>query len=194
MKHFFKVGDLNAVPLLHAVMRQPELWNQNKLRTEFPGTPHAEADDIWLWFNEIRKKDELLESMLLDNFNTRQSEIANDIQTFSYPAWDALPQARQIVFDLMRATEASQLGRVIITKLAPGKKIAPHKDAGAPVEFFKRYQVALQSLPGAQFVIEDENVNFQNGEVWLINNKTTHAVYNNSKDDRIVMIVDLRTG
>lgn len=177
MRHFFKVGEVNVLPLLHAIQRQPELWNQNKLRTEFPGTPHAEAEDIWLWFNPSDSND-----------------VKNDKETVPYPAWSELPQARQIIFDLMRAIEASQLGRVIITKLAPGKKITPHVDGGAPAEFYKRYQIALQSLPGAIFQIEDEKVNFATGDVWLINNRAEHAVYNNSTDDRIVMIMDARPG
>jgi hypothetical protein len=174
MKNFFKVGDINAAPLLHSVLRQPELWDQNKLRTTHLNTAHAEASDIWLWFNDDKSID-----------------VVNDKEVAPYPAWTKLPLARPIIFDLMRATESSQLGRVIITKLAPGKRIMPHVDGGAPVEFYKRYQVALQSLPGAIFQIEDEKVNFNTGEIWLINNKAEHSVQNNSKDDRIVMIVDL---
>ena len=175
MKHFFKVGEVNILPLLHTIKRQSELWNANDLRTKFPGTPHAEADDIWLWFNPSDSED-----------------IKNDKNVVPYPAWEKLPQARQIVFDLMRAVEASQLGRVIITKLKPGAKITPHVDGGAPAEFYKRYQVALQSLPGAMFKIGDETVNFNTGDVWLIDNRTEHSVLNNSTDDRIVMIVDIR--
>jgi hypothetical protein len=177
MKHFFKVGEVNTLPLLHAVQRQPELWNQNDLRTQFPGTPHSEAEDIWLWFNPADSKDP-----------------ANDRETVPYPAWSALPQSRDIVFGIMKAVEAVQLGRVIITKLGPGKQITPHVDGGAPALFYKRYQIALQSLPGALFKIEDETVTFKAGEVWLIDNGSTHSVVNNSADDRIVMIVDVRPG
>ena len=35
---------------------------------------------------------------------------------------------RPIVFDLMRRIEAVSLGRVIITRLQPGGRIAPHAD------------------------------------------------------------------
>jgi aspartyl/asparaginyl beta-hydroxylase (cupin superfamily) len=93
----------------------------------------------------------------------------------------------------MRMVEGVTLGRVIITKLPPGKKITPHVDGGAPATYFSRYQIALQSLPGALFTIGDETVNFESGEVWLIDNKKEHSVVNNSRDDRIVMIVDIRS-
>lgn len=177
MKHFFKVGEVNVQPLLHAIQRQPELWNEHRLRTKFPGTPHAQAEDIWLWFNSEDSVDP-----------------ANDRETVPYSAWGRLPQARPIIFDLMRAVEASQLGRVIITKLAPGREIAPHVDGGSPAQFYKRYQIALQSLPGALFKIEDETVNFVGGDVWLIDNRSRHSVINNSADDRICLIIDCRPG
>jgi quercetin dioxygenase-like cupin family protein len=66
-------------------------------------------------------------------------------------------------------------------------------DSGAPATFYTRYQIALQSLPGALFNIEDETVNFRSGDIWLINNKAEHSVVNNSADDRIVCIVDIRS-
>lgn len=163
-----------------------------------------EADDIWLWFNQILaedKKDEISageKSVIAAHeylYGKKQPLGLIDAKdVLPYPAWFALPQARQIIFDLLRAVEGTQLGRVIITRLKPGKQIIPHVDAGAPAEFFKRYQVALQSLPGAIFQIEDEKVNFNTGEIWLINNRAEHSVQNNSKDDRIVMIVDIRAG
>jgi quercetin dioxygenase-like cupin family protein len=97
-----------------------------------------------------------------------------------------------MIFDLMRTVEGIQLGRVIITKLSPGKEITPHVDQGAPAEWFNRYQIALQSLPGALFHIGDETVNFRTGDVFMIDNRTEHSVQNHSADDRIVCIADIR--
>lgn len=176
MGNFFRLArGVNTVPLLVAIQRQPELWDQNTLRTQHPNTAHSEVNDIWLMFNDI------------------SGDVANDIIVRPYPAFDKLPQARPILFDLMRMVEGVTLGRVIITKLAPGKKITPHTDGGAPATYYNRYQIALQSLPGAFFTIEDESVNFETGDVWLINNRKEHSVENNSREDRIVMIVDIRS-
>lgn len=176
MENFFRLAKgVNPAPLLVAVNRQPELWDQNTLRTKHPNTAHNQVNDIWLMFNDAG------------------GDVSNDIIVKPYPALAMLPQARPIIFDLMRIVEGVTLGRVIITKLAPGKKIAPHVDGGAPATYFSRYQVALQSLPGALFTIGDETVNFESGEVWLIDNKKEHSVVNNSRDDRVVMIVDIRS-
>lgn len=176
MDNFFRLAKgVNVAPLLVAINRQPELWDQNTLRTKHPRTAHGDVSDIWLMFNET------------------SGDVVNDIIVKPYPAFEKLPQARPILFDLMRLVEGVTLGRVIITRLAPGKKITPHVDGGAPATYYTRYQVALQSLPGALFTIADETVNFESGEVWLIDNKKEHSVLNNSRDDRIVMIVDIRS-
>ncbi len=177
MRHFLKIGEIDPLPILHAIHSKPYLWDQNKLRTTFPGSPHMESSDIWLFFNGMDEVD----------------TVINDIQTYEYPAWSELPQIRPIIFDLMRRVEGIQLGRLLITKLAPGKKIPPHVDEGSPVSFYSRYQIALQSLPGAVFKIEDEQVSFRSGEVWKINNAAEHSVVNNSADDRIVIIADIKT-
>lgn len=176
MDNFFRLAKgVNFNPLMVAISRQPELWDQNTLRTKHPNTAHGAVSDIWLMFNEVG------------------DSTANDIIVKPYPAFEKLPQARPLIFDLMRTVEGVTLGRVIITKLPPGKKITPHVDGGAPATYYKRYQMALQSLPGALFTIGDETVNFESGEVWLIDNKKEHSVVNNSRDDRIVMIVDIRS-
>lgn len=179
MRHFLKIAEnLDVIPALNAIAQQPELWNQNALRTQHPGTAHAEVNDIWLWFNSIDD----------------QVAVVDDRETIPYAGWWNLPQVRQIVFDLMRRVEGVRLGRVLITQLPPGKRILPHVDQGAPAEFYTRYQVALRSLPGCLFHIGEETAQFRSGDVWMIDNKTEHSVENNSCDDRIALIVDIRRG
>ena len=178
MKNFLRIAQAaNTDQLLAAVLCHSELWNQNDLRTTHPQTPHKDVDDIWLWFNK-----------LTDNV----AEAIEDIQTFPYPAWWVLPQAQSIIFDLMRFVQATQIGRVVISKLPPGGKIDPHIDQGSPATFYQRFQITLQAGPGCNFIIEDEQVSFKPGDIWLINNKAEHSVVNNSSIDRIAMVVDLR--
>ncbi len=184
MKYFQKIAEgLDVLPILHATQRQPELWDANPIRTMHPGTAHSEVSDILLRFNDVSKYRETM----------NPADIVDDKEAIPSPAWDALPQARGIIFDLMRRVEGTRLGRVIVTKLPPGKQITPHVDGGAPATFYDRYQIALQSQPGCVFKIGDEQVVFRTGEVWWINNCVEHSVANNSPDDRVVMIVDIRT-
>lgn len=178
MRGFQKIFEgLDVVPLLHALAVKSHLWNANDLRTTFPGSPHAECDDIWLFFNDIPADPEA---------------VIDDIAVKPYPAWYELPQARHLVFDLMRRIEGVQLGRVLITRLPPGKSIPEHADQGAPADYYQRYQIALQSLPGCLFSVGEEVISFAMGECWWIDNRQPHSVVNNSADDRLVLIVDVR--
>lgn len=178
MRHFQLIGTVDPTPLLNQLQRMPELWNENDLRTTHPQSPHTSVSDIWVWFNEVRKD--------------HPEYAIDEIQTKPYRAWKDVPAIRPMIFDLMRRLEAVQLGRVIITKLPPGCEIGAHTDQGTPATFYHRYQIILQSLPGVIFRCEDEQATFRSGEVWFVNNRVEHSVVNNSADDRIVMIIDVR--
>ncbi len=179
MRNFVQLfAGIDTAPVLAALAAKPHLWNANPLRTTFPGSPHAETDDIWLWFNEIGED---------------ETAAIDDIAVKPYPAWAELPQTHPLVFTLMHRVSGVQLGRVLITRLAPGKSIPEHADMGAPAEYYQRHQIVLQSQPGCVFNIGDETVAFQTGDAWWIDNSQPHSVVNNSADDRLVMIVDIRT-
>jgi len=190
MRNFAFMGACNPDLIMSQLRLHPDLWNENTLRTKHPGTAHSEVSDIWVWFNEMPPSaDENQLDMKFREFKN----VVNDKEVISYRAWQLLPAVRGVIFPLMQQVQAHRLGRVIITRLPPGKTITPHKDGGAPATYFQRYQVALQCLPGNVFRIEDERVEFRTGEIWYIDNEKEHEVINNSADDRIVMIVDLRS-
>jgi hypothetical protein len=191
MRYFQKIkSDLNTASLLNAVIRQPDLWNQFNVRTRnwnaeedadcgnAPRTPHRQVDDILIRFNDLKQ-----------DINA----IANDKECINFPAAYRLPQARALIFGLMSLVEGEQLGRVLITKLRPGATIAPHVDMGSPAEFYDRFHIVLNSAPGCLFRSGDETVYMQTGDVWWFDNRAQHEVINNSADDRIHLIIDIRT-
>lgn len=178
MRNFQKIAEgVDVFPIVHALQRQPELWNAHPIRTTHPGTAHSQVDDILVWFNDT----------------SDPQAVANDREVIPFPAWERLPQLRPVIFDLMRHVGGVRLGRVIVTRLAPGREITPHVDGGAPATFFDRYQIALQSLPGCVFRAGGEQVQMKTGEAWWFDNQQEHAVVNNSADDRLALIVDIRT-
>lgn len=181
MRNFLKIAEgADVTPLRHAIQTNPDLWDKNTLRTAHPESPHTAVSDMWVFFNAV---DPLNPSATIDA-----------VQTFPYEAWSRLPQLRPLVFDILRRVEGTQLGRVLITRLPPGKEIPLHVDEGAPATFFTRYHLAVQNRPGSLFRIEDEVVQMKPGELWLVNNCAEHGVVNNSDDDRIVLILDIRLG
>jgi hypothetical protein len=167
-----------VTPLLHQLALHPEVWNRYRIRTEHPGSPHTQVDDVLLRF----------ESMAIE-----PEQVTDDCECEFYPCWDLLTEAHGLVFDLARVVKAERIGRVLITRLPPGGVIAPHEDGGAVARYYTRYQLPLQSEPGVIFECAGEAVQMQPGDCWWFNNKLTHAVVNNSATDRISMIVDLRT-
>jgi hypothetical protein len=182
MRNFLKIAqNIDIIPLLHAVQRQPNLWNVNTLRTAHPGSPHSEIDDIWLCFNDL---DTYLES--------GDTATIDEYDSIFYPAWNDLPQVRSIVFDLMRRVEGIRLGRVLITRLPAGKKIGTHTDSGPCATYYQRYHIILQNHPGSIFRGGDETICMNAGECWWFNNAAEHEVINNSVDDRLTLIVDIK--
>lgn len=179
MRNFHLLGTgLDMAPLMNALHRQPELWNQHTFRTTYPKSPHSEVDDIWLRFQQDPEDFE---------------HVLNGHESVNYPALQKLPLARVPIFWLMARVEGERLGRVMITRLAPGAKIGAHADGGEHAAYYDRFHIVLKGLAGSSFVCGGEQVNMQTGEVWWFDNKQVHSVANNASDDRVHMVIDIRT-
>lgn len=187
MRNFQKLGEgLDVKPLLHSVQRQSELWNTERLRTTHEHTPHAEVDDILVRFQDLEKFRATQDAAL----------VLDEHESIWWPAAYKLPEVRALIFPLMHIVQAERLGRVLITRLAPGKQIYPHPDSGAHAAYYERYHIPLQSFPGSLFHCGaepgTETVHMTPGSCWWVNNAIVHSVVNNSADDRIHLIIDLR--
>jgi hypothetical protein len=158
----------------------PELWDENKERTGREDSPHKESSDIWLRF---RKKSELKKK---EDFDTPHfAEF--------YHSWFCLPSLHPVVFSLMRKVEAVYLGGILITKLAPGKKILPHIDTGWHPEFLNtKAYIILSANENCVNYFPGESAIMKPGEAWLFNNQVLHAVENNGDSERIAVVVTMR--
>lgn len=177
MRHFQKIAEgIDVVPLLNALAQRPELWNENTLRTTHPQSPHQQTDDIWCLFNRIPDD---------------PSEVIDDCEVIPYRAWHELP-IRALALDLMRRVDGMRLGRVLISRIAPGNMIPEHTDQGAPATYYKRYHLALKAEPGAINSSGGEVISYRMGELWWFDNSVPHSVVNNSADDRLTLVMDVR--
>lgn len=186
MRNFLLVGESDVLPIMMALQRRPELWNEHTYRTTFEGTPFRGMDDILLRYSAPEKHENCADPMAL----------VNDTDLRFYPAWRALPEVRPVVFNLMRRFEGVSLGRVIIARLPPGGTIAPHADdygEYAARDDGLRFHVALQGLPGCHFHCGGEVVQMLSGQVWWFNHKAEHSAQNNSADERIHLLIDIQT-
>lgn len=188
MKHFEKIADgIDVAPLMVELAANPELWDANNLRRTADGTPHSRMSDIWVRYNDVKP---YIEAQDLTGFNDLHMPVW-------YPAFDALPSLKKILFDLMARVQGEMLGGVLITRIPPGEGIAPHTDSSWHVDYFDKYYISLQSEKGANFCCDHDSVveklNPSVGECWLFDNHKNHWVENNSNQDRITLIVCIRT-
>lgn len=177
MKNFHLIGiNLDMVPLQLALIKREDLFGALPLRTGIDESPHKVVQDILLRFSQ-----------------SRDADVVNaDPESPDTPAYKELPEARTLVNWLVARVAAERVGRVMITKLAPGKEITEHTDMGAYAAYYDRFHVVIQSGPGMIFRGEDEEVQMNTGEVWWVANKRSHSVKNGGMVDRLHMIVDLR--
>jgi Aspartyl/Asparaginyl beta-hydroxylase len=174
-------------PLRLALQTHPNLWNQHRYRTTFHGTPFRGIDDILLRYSRPELHEGVDDPLAL----------VNDTMLVQYPAWGELPEAHEVIFNLMRRCRALMLGRVIIARLPPGGVIQPHADdygdyAGSANGL--RFHICVQGLPGCEFRCGDEAIQAKTDEVWWFDHREVHSAENHSRDDRIHLLVDMQTG
>lgn len=181
MRNFQLVAtNVDVLPLVLELYRQPELWNANNARTAGKGS-FEDTDDIWCRF---RDPSELVSREL----------YAEPFVPVMYPAWHALPHLRPLVFGLMARLEAVQLGGVLITRVPGGQQVKPHDDRGRwhPEHFATKGYIPLATNPQCYSTCEDERVVMNVGECWLFDNLKTHSTVNDGDTDRITLIVSMR--
>jgi hypothetical protein len=190
MRNFQKIAEgVNIIPALIELQTNGDLWNQNTLRTMTPESPHREVDDIWVRMNDLSK--------------CRQADtdpvFVDHRESINYPAASRLPAIRQMVMNLMMLVQGERLGRVLISRMQPGAQIGEHKDIGPDLTkwydsepYYSRFHIVLQGHAGSLFHCGDEQVCMRSGEVWWFRNDVEHSVINNSAEDRIHIVTDIR--
>lgn len=190
MKHFQQIGNGIAImPLLLALHRYDkshDIWKADTYLRDYPQGPFGDVESVILRFppRSVHETEEAL----------RQHEAQFDQhENVDQPVFAMLPEAREVIFNLMAAVQGERLGRCMVNKLRPGGRIFAHADTPAHAEYWDRFHIVLASAPGSNFRCADETVNMGTGECWWFNNLLEHEVVNNSADDRIHLIVDIRT-
>jgi len=186
MRNFLRIGQgTDVMPLMAAIMRQPDLWKEDTYLRDYPQGPFGDVDSIILRFPK---------KIVAATAEQAEQHLASIDQheSLDTPLYAALPEARPLVMGLMSYVGGTRLGRVIINRIRPGGRITPHCDTPDHAAYYERHHIVLQSAPGVDFRCEDEHVYMGQGETWWFNNAAEHEVVNNSASDRIHLIVDVR--
>lgn len=173
---FTKIKDVDVKPLVKEIEAHPELWNQYGQRKKT--VAHAEMSDIWIRYNAI------------ENFGPHFNDEHDPVW---YPSYKALPALKDIIYPLMAEVEGERIGGVLITRIPPGCEIKPHIDKSWHVDYYDKFYVSLKSEAGANFYCGEEVLNPKAGEVWRFDNRELHWVINESNEDRMTLIVCIRT-
>ncbi|QBP10430.1 aspartyl/asparaginyl beta-hydroxylase domain-containing protein [Cupriavidus metallidurans] len=190
MRNFLKIADgANVMPLLNAIYRKPDLWKADDFLRKFPQGPFGDTDTIYLRFQDHVPCTTEEEVKLY-----KQNKLAGyDLHECPWrPEVNELPEARAHIMALMTAMGATRLGRCMLNRVKPGGKIFRHADSPWHASYWDRYHIVIQSEPGNVFSCGDEQIWMRPGEIWWFQNAIEHDVTNNSAEDRIHMVVDLR--
>lgn len=181
MRNFLQVAaNIDVLPVTLDLYRHPELWGQHPERTTADG-PHRDISDIWVRF---RPYEELVSP----------ETYAQPFIPTMYPAWHALPALRPLVLSLMARLGAVQLGIILITKVPPGKQVAPHDDRGRWGASFFNTKVAIPLATNDRCfnTCEEEHVVMDLGSAWCFNNQVVHTTVNDGETDRVTLLVSMR--
>ncbi len=181
MRHFRLIAqNIDVLPLLLDLYRQPALWNEHPARTNHEG-PFTGTDDVWLRFRDP--------AALVSREN-----YAEEFRCQWYPAWHALPHVRPIVFGLMARCEATELGGVMITRVPSGQQVKPHRDLDRwHAAFFNlKVYIPLMTNPAVVSTCGDEVCVMAPGAAWAFPNDELHSTVNDGDCDRITLITCLR--
>jgi hypothetical protein len=193
MQHFQKLSQgIDVLPLLLGIKRRPELWQEDSYLRHYPQGPFGEVESIMLRFPQkvVFEGEDAEERLAL--YKANRLPGFDQHESIDYPAFKLLPEARPIIFSLMAYVQGERLGRVMVNKIKPGGVIYPHADTPEHAGYFSRFHVVLQSSPGVVFRAGNEKVYMETGSIWWFDNSQEHEVINNSADDRIHMVVDIR--
>ncbi len=190
MKNFLRIATgVPTLDLLLAIQRLEKshgVWQADTYLRDYPQGPFANTESIILRFPP-RSVHETEVALATHNANFDPHENVDQ------PVYKTLSEARPLVMNLMAAVQGERLGRVMINKLIPGGSVYPHADTPLHAEYWDRFHICLQSGPGASFRCGSEYAPISPGEVWWFNNRLEHEAVNNSDDDRIHLVLDIRT-
>jgi hypothetical protein len=170
---------VNVLPLACEILRQGQLWREDTYLRDYPQGPFRDVETIFLRFPPASVSE--LERSTRDQHECVWMDGAIH-----------LPAARPLIFALMQQVAGERLGRVMLNKIRPGGRIYPHADTPAHVKYYSRFHYVVMSSPGVSFRCDDETAPMQAGDLWWFNNALEHEVVNNSAQERIHLIIDIR--
>ncbi|UOF80163.1 aspartyl/asparaginyl beta-hydroxylase [Caudoviricetes sp.] len=161
-------------PIQEYCEANPQLFDLNPGRRLAKNSPHAQMTDMWIRYAP-------------DKVGTTEHE------SVWYDEYKEVPLVKQICDILMVAVNGVKLGGVLITKLPPGKQILPHRDSSWHSQEYDKFYIPITRPEDSSYNFKSGTILGSPGDTFWFDNFWTHWVLNNSKQDRLSMIVCIKT-
>ena len=170
LANFRKYGAIDVSELRACVEHQPEsAWREQDYRQE-AFQVHRHTETIYLLFDKDFRHFEPTRQPKYEEFQSALKPVIQLVSGyFDYQGWAV---------------------RCILTKLAAGGAITPHRDFGFSLAQSHRFHLPIITNPSVDFTVGDETVQMSPGELWEINNTRRHSVINRGAEYRVHMILD----
>ena len=182
MNNILTIAQVDITQVLLQLKRNPQLWNIQKNRTAPESSPHYGLEDIWVRFRDMSQYD-----------GKDWQKFNGDHHSEWMPEADRLPAVKDIAFQLMTMVRGEELGGILITKIPPGGLCKPHIDTTWHAQYYDKYAVQLESHPNQAFCFEEGEHHARPGDVYWFNNNVLHWVRNDSPEDRITLIICIKS-
>ena len=165
------LGSVNCLALTEKVLSLEEAaWSADSYRqTEYD--VHAQTQSIILLFCDGWPDIKVRRASGWDLLSAEAKPVIDQVVTKHYPS-------------------GGNLLRAMVTRLAPGRRIARHKDFHPSFSVAHRIHVPLVTNSGVEFVVGSEHVPPRAHFAFELNNLMTHYVINNGNSTRIHFIFD----
>lgn len=189
MNHFKFIGQIDVAAALAEIRANDHLFAPHTERPE-ESPPLREGRSIHLRIHDKHSKTDDIS----DNRSAKElaDKILGSVDTKNI---ERLPECAKLIH-MVTGIVGGQLGRSYVAKMVPGGKIYPHIDPGKYFTIHDRYHIVLTTNPGVSFGcgIGDsiETVRFEQGQLWVFNNKIVHWAINDGTTDRIHIIMDYK--
>jgi hypothetical protein len=176
MKRMMHLCNVNVASIMLELKNNPQLWNMHNFRTQAESSPHHGLDDIWV------------------RYQKEDGAVAAPHESIWYPESEFLPSVKALAYEIMHMVKGERLGGILITRIPPGKMCKPHTDSGSwHAEYYDKYAVQIESNCLQAFHFEGESFCAKPGDVYWFDNQYEHWVTNESNEDRITLIICIRT-
>jgi len=186
MPNFIKIFDNTDVSLINQQLADnPTLWHPDTFIRDYEQGPIGDVESVILRFSKYSGAQQT---------RMKTAGIYFDIhENIDYNAYSVLNAVYPLVMQLMQFAGGTRLGRIVINKIKPGGRIYEHRDELTHANYYSRFHIVLKSKEGNRFICGDEEVHMQEGTIWWFDNTEVHEVINESTEDRIHVIVDIKS-